>query len=285
MIEHLEGTHETVDYRQNTSIRLYDNVEYEDYPMHWHTCIEIIMPVAGGYELACSQESNVVHLEEGDVFLLCPGVLHHLMACEGERYILQVELAGAFSSRTAEAAMAMLYPAVHISPEDPDVDYPAIRQIMTDIVAEYSASGPMYEAAIYARVLELIVRMCRSRPLLQTPIGASAGKQKEYTEKFLNICSYINDHCTENLTLEMVAEKTGFSKYHFTRLFRQFTSQSFYKYLNQRRIEHAQQLLSTPGLSITDVALQSGFSSISSFIRMFRIVTGCTPSQFRSMQD
>ena len=45
MIEHLEGTHESVNYRKNTNLRIYDNVQYEEYPMHWHSPIEIVMPV------------------------------------------------------------------------------------------------------------------------------------------------------------------------------------------------------------------------------------------------
>ena len=44
MIENLNGTHETVNYRENTSLRIYDNGEYEEYPLHWHSPIEILMP-------------------------------------------------------------------------------------------------------------------------------------------------------------------------------------------------------------------------------------------------
>jgi AraC-like DNA-binding protein len=101
----------------------------------------------------------------------------------------------------------------------------------------------------------------------------------------MNICDYISDHCTEPLTLDMAADLSGFSKYHFTRLFKQFTNVSFYKYLNLKRIAKAEQLLINPDLSITDVALSSGFSSLSAFIRMFKIIKGCTPSEFRSIYD
>ena len=49
MIENLNGTHETVNYRENTNLRIYDNVEYEEYPLHWHSPIEILMPVRSEY--------------------------------------------------------------------------------------------------------------------------------------------------------------------------------------------------------------------------------------------
>ena len=58
---------------------------------------------------------------------------------------------------------------------------------------------------------------------------------------------------------------------------------SFYKYVNQKRIAKAAELLIEPKNSVTDVALSSGFPSLSSFIRMFKIVKGCTPTEFRNM--
>jgi AraC-like DNA-binding protein len=111
----------------------------------------------------------------------------------------------------------------------------------------------------------------------------SHNKQQEYIEKFMEVCDYINKHCTENLTLDDVAEMAGFSKYHFSRLFKQFTSHSFYKYLNLRRIMFAEKMLINPETSVTEVALLSGFNSISAFIRMFKICKKCTPTEFRNM--
>ena len=54
MIAHLNGDFETVDYLQDKSIRLYDNVENEEYPPHWHNAIEIIMPLISTYTVICS---------------------------------------------------------------------------------------------------------------------------------------------------------------------------------------------------------------------------------------
>ena len=77
----------------------------------------------------------------------------------------------------------------------------------------------------------------------------------------------------------------GFSKYHFARLFKQYTDTSFYKYLNQKRIEHAKTLLLDPQLTVIEVATQSGFSSLSAFLRMFKQLNKCTPTEFRNMYD
>ena len=118
---------------------------------------------------------------------------------------------------------------------------------------------------------------------LHCRFDAGPQKQKEYLDRFLSICNYIDEHCTEDLSLDQVAKTAGFSKYHFTRLFKQFTNVSFYKYVNQKRIEKAAEMLTEPNISITNVALSCGFESLSSFIRMFKIVKGCSPTEFRNM--
>ncbi|MBQ1681086.1 MAG: hypothetical protein II067_02605 [Agathobacter sp.] len=51
MIESLDGIFETVNYKKSTTLKLYDNTEYEDYPMHWHPAIEIVMPVENDYTM------------------------------------------------------------------------------------------------------------------------------------------------------------------------------------------------------------------------------------------
>ena len=108
-------------------------------------------------------------------------------------------------------------------------------------------------------------------------------KQKEYIEKFNKIFEFIDNNYTEDISLETVADIAGFSKFHFSRLFKQFTDTSFYDYLNLRRIKAAENLLLDPSLPITEIALQSGFSSISTFNRVFKAFKKCTPSEFKEL--
>ena len=157
--------------------------------------------------------------------------------------------------------------------------------MMMVIVKECHDQNAMWEAVVYAQLLEMMMLLRRAYENVSGQTGTSESKQKEYMEKFMDVCNYINDHCTENLTLDAVAARAGFSKYHFTRLFKQFTNVSFYKYLNQKRIGVAERLLIDPKMSVTEVSLASGFSSLSSFIRMFRLVKGCTPSEYRSLYN
>ena len=88
MIEILEGTHETVRYGNNSGVKMYHNTDYEDYPEHWHTSIEIIMPLAEDYTVTVGEGRYC--LKEGENYYHQFRVLHELKAPpKGERIILQ----------------------------------------------------------------------------------------------------------------------------------------------------------------------------------------------------
>ena len=281
MIEHLEGTHETVNYRENTNLRIYDNVEYEDYPMHWHSPLEIVMPVRAQYRVEYADTAAT--LSEGDILVLCPGVLHHFYACEGERYIIQAEITSVLNLREIDSILTIIQPALLITHDRFPDSYSRIRSLIESITREYKKEDSFFEASIYAMLTELFVLIGRSHTQAAQRFAEDDVRQRKYVEKFMAVCSYIDEHCTENPTLDDVASYPGFSKFHFTRLFKQFTGSTFYKYLNQKRITRAERSLSDMSLSVTDVALASGFSSMSAFIRMFKLMKGCTPSEFRRM--
>ena len=281
MIEHLEGTHETVNYRQNTNLRIYDNIEYEEYPMHWHSPIEIVMPIREEYRVEYADTAAT--LREGDILIICPGVLHHFYPCEGERYIIQAELTSVLNLREIDSILTIIQPALLVTPNlFPDV-YSRIRTLVTNIENEYQKEESFFEASIYSMLTELFVLVGRSHTQTAQRFASDDVRQKKYVEKFMAVCGYIDEHCTENLTLDDAASYSGFSKYHFTRLFKQFTGSTFYKYLKQKRITRAERSLTDMSLSVTDVAMASGFTSMSAFIRMFKIMKGCTPSEFRRM--
>ncbi|MBO5094888.1 MAG: helix-turn-helix transcriptional regulator [Lachnospiraceae bacterium] len=284
MIETLNGIFETVNYKQNTSLKLYDNDEYEDYPPHWHTTMEIIMPTENIYTIECAGQT--ITLREGDIILICPGCIHTLFAPKaGRRIIFQPETNALRFMKDIDALFSSISPLIVITPEDFPAIHERIRTLLIEIKNEYlNAASSFSEVIIYSKVLEIITLLGRN--YVHNTQAQSAGmlrKQGEYMEKFIEICDYICAHCSDDLNLDDIANMSGFSKFYFSRIFKQFTHVSFYKYVNQKRIEKAAELLIEPKNSITDIALSCGFSSLSSFIRMFKIVKGCTPTEFRNM--
>lgn len=284
MIETLNGIFETVNYKQNTSIKLYDNDQYEDYPPHWHTTMELIMPTDNIYTVECN--SQTITLREGDIILICPGCVHTLFAPPtGHRIIFQPDANALRFIKDIETLLNAIAPLIVITPESFPSTHGKIRELLIEIKNEYlSSSSSFSEAIIYSKLLEIIALIGRNYTRKsETRAVHVMIKQEEYMKKFIEICNYIDEHCSEDLNLDDIANMSGFSKFYFSRMFRQFTNVSFYKYVNMKRIAKASELLTEPQNSITDVAINCGFSSLSSFIRMFKIIKGCTPTEFRNM--
>ena len=72
------------------------------------------------------------------------------------------------------------------------------------------------------------------------------------------------------------------SEAHFIRTFKATFGETPHRYLQRRRIERAMYLLRTTGLSVTDICMQVGFSSLGTFGRTFADVVGESPTQFRA---
>ena len=297
MIENLNGIYETVNFRKNTTVKVYHNHDTEDYPSHWHTPLEIIMPYDREYQVTVGTEQNL--LAPGDIAVICPGVLHSLHCREyGSRFIFQAEVAPLQEMKSFRSLLNLIFPAILITPQGTPGFYQQARDILEQIDREYKNNSIAAELSVYSLLLNLFILIGSNyagkepADLAAAAAGASAGhaagesseRRKKYGMKFVTVCNYINEHCTEDLTLDKIASIAGFSKYHFSRLFKQFTGGSFYTYLNQKRIACAQKLLLNPDMSITEITFQSGFTSLSAFIRMFKIFNRCTPSEYRQMR-
>jgi AraC-like DNA-binding protein len=95
------------------------------------------------------------------------------------------------------------------------------------------------------------------------------------------VLSLIDRRYAYKLSLHEMAAVTGLSQSHFSHAFQQTTGQSPYKFLLERRLCAASDLLAKGILSLTEVALQSGFSGSSHFATAFRRATGASPREWR----
>jgi AraC family transcriptional regulator len=84
-----------------------------------------------------------------------------------------------------------------------------------------------------------------------------------------------------DLSLQALANESGYSRVHFVRMFRAATGYSPHNYLLDLRLERARELLKNPALSLIDIALDCGFSSHSHMSRLFHKSVGVTPSAYR----
>ena len=96
------------------------------------------------------------------------------------------------------------------------------------------------------------------------------------------VMDYIEAHLDEELTVERLADIAHFSPFHFHRIFGALTGETLGSFIARVRLEHAaSRLVAQPSRPITDIALECGFASPSSFSRAFREAYGMSPSEWR----
>ena len=86
---------------------------------------------------------------------------------------------------------------------------------------------------------------------------------------------------SSDLSLQSLANESGYSRVHFIRMFKAATGYSPHNYLLSLKLERARELLKNPSMSLIDIALDCGFSSHSHMSRIFHRIVGVTPSAYR----
>ena len=92
---------------------------------------------------------------------------------------------------------------------------------------------------------------------------------------------FIDRNQAEDLSLEAVAKAVNTSTFYFCKMFKRATGLTFTEYLSRIRVEKAKNLLLNPHIRISEVAFEVGFQSLSQFNRVFKKITGQSPSHFR----
>jgi AraC family transcriptional regulator len=107
-------------------------------------------------------------------------------------------------------------------------------------------------------------------------------RRAEYAARFNRVVDHIQAHLGETMDLETLAGVACFSPCHFHRLFHGWMGETIHDFIFRLRVERAAaQLAYSPGKSITEVALDCGFSSPSTFARAFRAFHGVSASAWR----
>ena len=285
MIEKLVGTHETVLFGDSVIVKLHDNDEAESYPMHWHLPAEIIMPVVNQYGIRCG--NMMYNLREEDILLVQPGVLHECIAPDfGRRFFCQVTVPAPLITKMEQAAIGhILPPTMLITPEVDKELHAQIRTLLYQINSQDTTVSLMRDFTKHMRVLQIIHLIYSYFEMDAAPHNAERHPKTEVATQLRKACAYIAESFAEEITLDDVAREAGFSKFHFSRLFRAYTGMTFYHYVVTVRMSTAKIMLTNPQNSVTSVAYSVGYSSMSSFIRMFKEFYGCTPSAYRQMME
>jgi AraC family transcriptional regulator len=146
------------------------------------------------------------------------------------------------------------------------------------IAAECDSQTPLHD--LYGDGLTLALLLA----VLQLPPSASPSRGKLAQWQLRRVTDYITENCIRNIRIEELAELAGLSQSHFSHAFKASTGLPPHQWQMKARIDRVKILLRNRGLSLTEIAAETGFSDPAHFTRMFRRQTGASPSAWRRAQ-
>lgn len=278
------GAHEFITYPANTSIRIWHGNVPDAYEQHYHSAVEVVLPIEG--ECVYTIDEEEFHVLPGEVMIVPAGCRHALrMGENASRDLLLYEMNGVFSLKEFGAFRQLLARPLYITREHPGCE--KVHDLMVDVTRVYRARGLLRNLHCYALLLEVYAVLGEHYlSSSATPAEVNAlSRQLSGEDAFNRALDYVNENYMDDVTLDSLAAYAGFSRYTLSRMFRQHTGSTFTQYLNKRRVSMAEELLASTRMPVTQVALQCGFNSIATFNRVFRDVRGCTPTQYRLIYD
>lgn len=271
-------------YLSKTFMRFWYNTQNAEFTTHWHDAQEIIIPLEEDYTVTA--QDTVYHLEPGDILLIPPGILHSIEAPSGgSRFILLYELAVFCQlSDFVQTQSLLSRPVLMTSDSCPEIYEQEITLLM-QAVSHYWGTHPSKQLSLYACLMEFYAcytDYCMNQKVSSLKTSGNLSS-KNYSRKLISLLEYLRQHYSENISLEDAARQAGLSKFYFSRIFKEYTGQTFYDYLSLLRIQAAENLLKDTATPVSAIAAACGYSSTSSFNRSFRKFQNCTPSEYRSL--
>jgi AraC family transcriptional regulator len=160
-----------------------------------------------------------------------------------------------------------------------NIQDPAAQQLMTLLLAD--ANEGHTAEKLYTEYLSqaLAVRMLflGRQPKPQTNSRGTSALPGHVLRRVIERMRSFSD----DLSLQVLANESGYSRVHFVRMFRAATGYSPHNYLLSLKLERARELLKKPSMSLIDIALDCGFASHSHMSRIFHKNVGVTPSAYR----
>lgn len=144
------------------------------------------------------------------------------------------------------------------------------------IIDELHTKAPSFEDACNHYLELLLISMQRD-----TEITCNSFIEDKSNQDCQNIKEYLDEHFSENITLDTLSEKSGMNKYYLVHSFTKQYLRSPISYLNEKRIDESKKLLENTDHSIAEIAQLIGFSSQSYFSQAFKKKTLMTPNEYR----
>lgn len=252
--------------------------------MHHHDFYEIYLFLSG--RVRYTVESRHYDLMPGDILLISPQELHQPVFSREEqapysRIVIWID--GDWIRRIG--SLYACDPTCCFDVADPahtnllrlsGAERKPVFDLALSIIGREETDDAFSELLAAVQLLELLVRLNR----LRARERARGGREPALSGTLETVVGYINANLTERLTLDRLAEHHYISKYHLSHLFQRAMGTSVFRYITQKRLILARQLLLTD-MPLRQIYTRCGFATYSSFYRAFRGVYGISPRDYR----
>jgi len=152
-------------------------------------------------------------------------------------------------------------------------------------VEEMAGATPLRQRALFLELQACLLWMAEHSKLCSTHRQSALAAQGEHLRHIETMARYMTEQFREDLNIAAIAAAAGLHPNYAMPLFRQHCGITIRNYLVQLRLAHAQRLILTTNQKMIDVALASGFHSLSSFYEAFSKVVKETPQAFRKQMQ
>ncbi len=273
----MKAFHEVREYPSDLMVwhKAYDNISFI---AHWHREIELLYIRHGSIKMQVTNHSFTAH--EGDLIVCDSGDIHYSNSYEKGSCLdfLIFDTSLISSHYQYHGFLSPYVSAETMKRYGLDLLLDEVENIVDQ---ELSTHTEFYSEIIQANLRNLWYHLLRIMPVADDP-GTMQSRRNSMLNDFQNLLSYMEEH-TQNISLEEAADMMHFSPSHFSKVFKQLTGINFVRYMNIIRITQASELLKDPDMNIAQVAFSCGFQNIRTFNRVFREITGQTPSEYKAL--
>lgn len=275
----MKAFHEVRSYDSNFFVwhSAYENIGFLG---HWHKELEFIYLRSGSASICINNQTYLI--QSGDLIFCDSGDIHYSHSFDSDhtieflvfdpQIISNSYQYSNFSSPLISAGQLVAYGLTG------EVD-----ALFSQIPAELQKKEPFYQDIVRAKIRAFWYLLKRRVP--NSPAPVSSGSHNILLNDLQNLLTFLETHYAENISLEQAAHIMHLSSSHFSRTFKKLTGIPFVTYVNRIRVEHASELIRNSSGKMTEIALNCGFSNIRTFNRVFKEITGFTPSQFARLSE
>lgn len=163
---------------------------------------------------------------------------------------------------------------------EPNRSYLSLRLLLEHIAQQYNNEISFSAPAVYSSLFELLDLLLKKYSL-KLPVVPEYKNEKQ-KERIMEIQDYIHSHYNQPVTLSDLAGTLHLSPQYVSKIMQDCFHIRFSEYVNLLRLRHAEHDLCYSDSAVTDIALQNGFSSITTFNKHFRDIYGLSPKKYRT---